>query len=340
MRAFRNLSIKWKLNLITATVTSIVLLLTGIGSFHYYERNIRERAVNELDSMAQVLAISVDSSLIFDDPETAYQVLSSLKAVDGIIFACIHDNMGTVFAKYIRDNDRPPCIDQKLSGTVALFEKNQLLLSRQIILNNSILGTLYIQKSLEKVNSHLRKALLAYIAMIITLFVLAVLLTYPLQRMISRPIILLTKTVKEITRDKNYSIRFLSSSDDEVGELINSFNEMISEVKLRDESLERKVAQRTDDLQLALNKLQEEISERKELEEERTKIIEKLQKALDEIKTLRGIIPICSSCKKIRDDKGSWSQVESYIRKHSEAEFSYGLCPDCVIALYPDLIVK
>ncbi len=57
---------------------------------------------------------------------------------------------------------------------------------------------------------------------------------------------------------------------------------------------------------------------------------------IEEVKTLRGVIPICSSCKKIRDDEGIWSQIETYIRDHSEVEFSHGLCPDCVKKLYPD----
>ncbi len=63
---------------------------------------------------------------------------------------------------------------------------------------------------------------------------------------------------------------------------------------------------------------------------------DKLQKALDDIKTLKGIIPICSSCKNIRDDKGYWDQIESYIAKHSDADFSHGICPKCAKALYPD----
>jgi len=63
---------------------------------------------------------------------------------------------------------------------------------------------------------------------------------------------------------------------------------------------------------------------------------EALKGALDEIKTLRGIIPICSNCKKIRDDKGYWEQIEAYISDHSEAQFSHGICPDCAQELYPD----
>ena len=62
-----------------------------------------------------------------------------------------------------------------------------------------------------------------------------------------------------------------------------------------------------------------------------------LQKALAEVKKLSGMLPICSSCKKIRDDEGYWQQIEEYIRDHSEAEFTHGICNDCVKELYPDL---
>jgi PAS domain S-box-containing protein len=80
-----------------------------------------------------------------------------------------------------------------------------------------------------------------------------------------------------------------------------------------------------------------DITKRKEIEADREKLIGKLQDALNKIKTLRGIIPICASCKKIRDDKGYWNQLESYIREHSEAVFSHGICPECTEKIYPDL---
>ncbi len=80
-----------------------------------------------------------------------------------------------------------------------------------------------------------------------------------------------------------------------------------------------------------------DITARKQVEEQREKLIEALQKALSEVKTLRGFLPICSYCKKIRDDKGYWSQIESYIHKHSDAEFSHGICPECAKKYYPDM---
>ena len=72
-----------------------------------------------------------------------------------------------------------------------------------------------------------------------------------------------------------------------------------------------------------------------EQNKEKDELISRLQDALDSIKKLSGLLPICASCKKIRDDKGYWNQIEQYIAEHSEAEFSHGICPDCVRKLYP-----
>ena len=65
--------------------------------------------------------------------------------------------------------------------------------------------------------------------------------------------------------------------------------------------------------------------------------VSELQAALASVKTLRGLIPICASCKKIRDDQGYWTQLETYLAQHSDAEFSHGICLDCLRKLYPDL---
>jgi hypothetical protein len=72
------------------------------------------------------------------------------------------------------------------------------------------------------------------------------------------------------------------------------------------------------------------------VEEEKENLIIDLQKALSEVKKLSGFLPICASCKKIRNDKGYWQQVEEYISDHSEALFSHSICPDCMRKLYPE----
>jgi hypothetical protein len=69
---------------------------------------------------------------------------------------------------------------------------------------------------------------------------------------------------------------------------------------------------------------------------DRERLILQLQEALAQVKTLRGLLPICASCKKVRDDRGYWSQIETYIGHHSEAEFTHGICPECAKKLYPE----
>ena len=79
-----------------------------------------------------------------------------------------------------------------------------------------------------------------------------------------------------------------------------------------------------------------DITQRKLAEEKREELLEELQKALTEVKILSGFLPICASCKKVRDDKGYWNQIERYIQDHSEAEFSHGICPECAKKHYPE----
>ena len=73
---------------------------------------------------------------------------------------------------------------------------------------------------------------------------------------------------------------------------------------------------------------------------ERKKLLTQLEDSMKEIKLLRGFLPICMNCKKIRDDQGYWTQVEVYIRKHSGVEFSHGICPECAQKMYPELYTK
>jgi PAS domain S-box-containing protein len=80
-----------------------------------------------------------------------------------------------------------------------------------------------------------------------------------------------------------------------------------------------------------------DITERRHADHEQQRLIHELQEALANVKTLRGLLPICASCKKIRDDHGYWNQIETYIMTHSEADFTHGICPECTKRLYGEL---
>ena len=93
--------------------------------------------------------------------------------------------------------------------------------------------------------------------------------------------------------------------------------------------LELRVQHRTAQLRQSNEELTLEVGERKRAEQEKENLVVELQEALSQVKKLSGLLPICASCKKIRDDQGYWQQIEAYIRDHSEAEFSHSICPEC-----------
>ena len=122
----------------------------------------------------------------------------------------------------------------------------------------------------------------------------------------------------------------------ELNDLAIAFNSMSKSLRNHLDNLEKLVEKRTVELSKTNIELEKEITEHKRTEEILQQESKKLKKTMAEVKILSGMLPICANCKKIRDDKGYWNQIESYIGAHSEAGFSHGICPDCAKELYPE----
>jgi len=148
-----------------------------------------------------------------------------------------------------------------------------------------------------------------------------------LDRLVIRPVVVLSDSVSRIGEEADADGRVGSEGPTEIRRLAASINTMLEGVARANQLLAGKNAQ-----------LEYEIVERKELEQEREKLIAQLQEALTQVKTLSGFLPICASCKKIRDDSGYWKQIESYLSAHADVTFSHGICPDCAQKLYGDFI--
>jgi PAS domain S-box-containing protein len=103
------------------------------------------------------------------------------------------------------------------------------------------------------------------------------------------------------------------------------------------DDLERRVHERTTELEAANLELHRQMAERQRAEREREELIQQLQDALAKVNTLGGLLPICSHCKKIRDDKGYWNKLEDFISTHSGAEFTHGICPECTARYFPEV---
>lgn len=143
-----------------------------------------------------------------------------------------------------------------------------------------------------------------------------------LQRVILTPVSSLTRHMIRVGRTGDMAAPIPTGRRDEIGVLGKEFNDMLGKLAAKDREL---VA--------ANSKLEEDVRERQRL-------INELKNALSEVKTLSGLLPICAYCKKIRDDKGYWNQIETYIHQHSDARFSHGMCPDCMKRLYPEIYAE
>jgi HAMP domain-containing protein len=142
-----------------------------------------------------------------------------------------------------------------------------------------------------------------------------------LGKWIARPIVALSTTAQAIG-DGNLDSRASVILNDEIGSLAKSLNRMVRNLQ---------------DTMTSRDELLYEVKQRKKTEEDLEGTIRELKKALEKVKLLSGLLPICSHCKKIRDDSGYWNQIESYVHEHSEAEFSHSICQECAKEHYPDM---
>jgi methyl-accepting chemotaxis protein len=336
MKLWRNVSIIWKLNVLIVTISAAVLLLATISFVIQYRSEFQETMVLEVEALAEVVGFSAAPAILFDDHAAAKQTLEALGSKKHVVAACIYDRSGVLFCAFTPKSKRQDIPASPSPDDEHYFDAGYLHLFRKIKINNDTVGTMYIRHDLQLLRQKRSQYLtIAGTVFIVCLFII-VALSVLFQNIISKPIFSLIQAVKKISSEKDYSVRVEKKHGDEVGTLIDGFNDMIHEIQYRDLNLEQQVEKRTTELQAANTSLTEEVQERRLVELEREKLIAELKTALAEVKTLSGLLPICCSCKKVRDDGGYWRQIEFYISERSNAEFSHGICPDCAKKLYPD----
>ena len=152
------------------------------------------------------------------------------------------------------------------------------------------------------------------IIILLVISVCALIIIFFFSRTVSEPLIKLSRVAGEIGKG-NLNIEAKVTSKDEIGHLAAMFNKMARDLKEHREKL---------------------LIKNHELEN----VILQLQDSLAKVKTLSGFLPICASCKNVRNDKGYWTQIEAYISDNSEAEFTHSICPDCMKKLYPGIKIE
>ncbi|HEY5838565.1 MAG TPA: histidine kinase dimerization/phospho-acceptor domain-containing protein, partial [Pyrinomonadaceae bacterium] len=239
MQVFRNLSIKRKLTLMIMVI-SIFTLLLSFALIMTYDRILDRRAmVRNLTTQAEIIGNNSTAAITFNDPESAKEVLTALKARPEIISAVIYTSDQKAFARYQRADqtvDSPPS-DTQADGS--FFAADRLTLNQQIKLDGTVIGTVILESDLLEMNSRLRKQLIVRGIVILILVCIVFLLSSRFQRLISDPIAKLARTAKLVSAEKDYSVRAARQGNDELGLLVDSFNEMLAQIQSRDQELQR-----------------------------------------------------------------------------------------------------
>ncbi|MEW5801393.1 MAG: ATP-binding protein [bacterium] len=275
MFSFRNISIKRKLNLIIILTSWVTLLAASIAFMAKDIVTFRQTLTNDISSLAQVIGTNSSGALVFDDQHAAEENLSALHAKPHVFFACIYDKNGKVFATYYPRNphtSRQGILPPKPQRTGHFFENNYLFLFQQIFLEEEMIGTIFIQYDLEEISSRMKQSGGIVAGIISVAFLLAMMLSFLLQRIISEPVLNLARTARTISQHKDYSIRAQKHSQDEIGTLIDGFNKMLAEIQVRDNELERhkehleeEVVKRTAELESQRKELQDALSQAEQL---------------------------------------------------------------------------
>ncbi|HEX6187632.1 MAG TPA: ATP-binding protein, partial [Pyrinomonadaceae bacterium] len=239
MRVFRNLSIKRKLTLMIMVI-SIFTLLLSYALIMTYDRILERRAmVRNLTTQAEIIGNNSTAAITFNDPDSAKEVLTALKARPEIISAVIYTSDQKAFARYQRADqtvDSPPP-DTRADGS--FFANDRLTLFQQITLDGIVIGKVLLESDLRELNARLRTQLVVRGIVVVILVCVVFLVSSRFQRLISDPIAKLARTAKLVSAEKDYSVRAARQGDDELGLLVDSFNEMLAQIQSRDQELQR-----------------------------------------------------------------------------------------------------
>jgi len=262
----------------------IVLLLTLI-TFIIIEITVSRREfVDKASTLAEVIGINSTAALVFNDKKAAGETLSALAAEPEIETAAIYTREGKLFAQYSRNKSgsrtAPPPLEvpksfsganlsplMESAGFKHAFHSDHLQLVNNVVLEGEVVGIVYLRLSL----AHLSKRLQWYVGFaciaLVPSLLIALFLASRFQRLISKPIMGLAQTMKMVSQEKDYTIQVAKQSEDELGILIDGFNEMLAQIQKRDaaleghrEVLEREVARRTAQLSQSNRELEETIA--------------------------------------------------------------------------------
>lgn len=231
MPRFRDLSIRTKL-ILGFMLTSLVALLITMAALGVYDRSsLREEALRDTRVLAGMIGENGATSIAFNDSQTARSTLAALRAQPHIMSGYLYDHEGHLFASYTARQTVPPA---KMPQDGWTMSESDVLVVAPVMFNGSRVGTVVLHSDLGEVAERRQRYLEIAAAVLVGASLIALLLAAAYQRVISGPIKELLRVEKRVSREKDYSLHATKYANDEIGQVIDGFNEMLSEIRARD----------------------------------------------------------------------------------------------------------
>ena len=232
-----SLSIRRKLQTIIMATVAIALTL-ACGSLVTFEiRAMRRNLLSGAAILAQMIGDNSAAALSFEDTGAARQLLQGLKAQPSIIRACIFTARGLPLAEYHREGP-PDCPGPgALTPDATAMVGGKLIVSHSVFLERQLLGVVYLEADLRDLRLGVERAVTLLLAILAVVGMVAYLIGIRLQKLVSEPVVHLAQTARAVVSGKNYAIRAVKRTDDELGQLVEGFNEMLAEIQRRDDEL-------------------------------------------------------------------------------------------------------
>ena len=238
MGALRDTSIRWKLKLIIMLTSGIALLFASAALMFKDITKTRQNLRNDLASLAQVIGANSIGAIVFNDRVTAETNLAALSAKPYVVLACIYDREGQQFAAFVHQKERDHLSIPTLREPGHYFDGDYLLVFNPILQEKKVIGTICIQYDLSGTKREIYASVAVFAIIVSAAFLIAWLLSASLQKVISQPILSLTRVVGSVSEQKDFSVRVQKHSQDEIGVLIDAFNGMLAALQSRDQKLQ------------------------------------------------------------------------------------------------------